>query len=841
LASFSANFQPSAPDDEELCEPSLADIDRLLAKHQLTVGDGPLRLGKRGKKALKGLPARRELEKLARVYIRVSRQHYPQLAKTGILPPDTDEAAAGLAEEFEGRFLSGDVPVVAAASAPQLRVAAAYCRYSDDNSSARSLDDQLEGMIVRAAREGRFIPWGYVFADASISARTSLRRGYRLCKEVLRGRGEHRHQVDTLYIDDFSRASRSAIESFRLYKLIEREGRRLAGVRDGFDSDNKQAAAMAVMVAGMCNEWFVSQLRAKVLRGMKGAAGRDSSTGKPRFGYQLVPMLDAAGNPILHTAKSKAGRPVKTWAIDPDAMPWVEKAARMFAHEHVSYKGVARHFNDCRVDGRTSWTGSTIRQILACPAFIGVLVYNRQRLVLNEEAADEDGNDLPLVEYRPNPRSEWVIRRRPELRAWTDQLWKEVRRRAYKVRRDAPGTGKKYKKRQGEPTAGAGALTRYDVSQHYPRALLKNILVCGSCGAAINVVRAVGKYRQYGCTNGCTGVNGCKLRSSKSCATVDGAVLRHLAGTVLNESTLAELVSRANAFLAEESRRPKVPTADLEKQIRGAKAEADKYETLAVRFQSTHDVTTYMNRAEQFRAKVREWEAELAKVRSANAAPPPPLAEAEVLSYLGDLRGLLEQSVAASNDVLKPLLGTITVTDEKVPGKSRAEWRGEIKGDLIKFVAAAARKSGYPWRATAEYLNSRGQTMPVTGAVTLAEPPKYEVLASDPRFQELLAAGQSTNMIHFKLGVSYQLASDAVGFAKTGDRPAPARPPSKPQAPRGRPGPNYRRPRVPEIADEVARLREQKLSFATIAKQLGVSESTAMNAFHHAERQKRAG
>lgn len=104
--------------------------------------------------------------------------------------------------------------------------------------------------------------------------------------------------LDTLYFDDFGRATRSGIESYRLAKLMERLRMRLIGVSDGFDLVSP-AAEIRVAAAGMFNSWFIRQLREKVIRGMKGAARRGTSTGKPRFGYRLVPMRDADGQVVV--------------------------------------------------------------------------------------------------------------------------------------------------------------------------------------------------------------------------------------------------------------------------------------------------------------------------------------------------------------------------------------------------------------------------------------------------------------------------------------------------------------------------------------------------------------
>jgi len=130
---------------------------------------------------------------------------------------------ADLAERFEFRHITATViefknPVKG--KCPYAGLAAGYLRYSDDNSNPRSLDDQLALQIRRAKRDKRFLPWEYTFCDASVTGRTHLRRGYVLAKQTMIDLQDT--ALDTFYFDDFGRATRGAIESFRLAKLMER-------------------------------------------------------------------------------------------------------------------------------------------------------------------------------------------------------------------------------------------------------------------------------------------------------------------------------------------------------------------------------------------------------------------------------------------------------------------------------------------------------------------------------------------------------------------------------------------------------------------------------------------
>lgn len=114
---------------------------------------------------------------------------------------------------------------------------------------------------------------------------------------------------------------------------------------------------MMLHVFGMFSQIFLRQLRDKVLRGMRGAAGRRTSVGRPPLGYGLSPKLDAQGRPVLNAN----GRPLREKRIHPPTMAYVEMARRMLLEEGASVDDVVREFNRLRVDGSNGWTDCSVR------------------------------------------------------------------------------------------------------------------------------------------------------------------------------------------------------------------------------------------------------------------------------------------------------------------------------------------------------------------------------------------------------------------------------------------------------------------------------------------------
>ena len=791
LASEVVNFQSiCSPEvsgilDEDEAKTAAAFEAITSPEAQLELGDPPL-MTRKEKQARKGLPEYHNLLALARVWLNQAHDLWPELANAGLIPPAGESSVKQLVRDFRQRFISGQVDefITPAGRKPWTALAAGYLRYSDDNSNPRSLDDQLGKEMKKAREQGRFIPWEYVFADASVTGRTHLRRGYRLAKDALERFKDT--DLDTLYFDDFGRATRTGIESYRLAKLMERLDHRLIGVSDNFDLSSP-AAKIHIAAIAMFNEWFIEQLRAKVLRGMKGAAERGTVLGKLRFGYKLTPLLDKHGKPVINTGKDKV---INVPAKDPDALEWVSKAAHWFADDLKSYKWIARQFNTHKVGGSTSWTGSKISKMLACPIYIGVVIFNRFHAVFDTETAE--------ITIHENPRRDWVVRKMPELRAWNNELWRKVRRRAAFVREHAPNTGKKYNR-----------------SEVYPVALLSEVLVCGSCKHEMQLIRSDTKknYKQYGCPNGCNHVGTCQQHSSKSTRLVDTSVLDYIDQKVLTPERITEMVTLANKHLADEANRPKILTQPLKDQLRKLSGQEESLTEFVLAHQDAHNMGSYLKKGDQIREQITQLQKQLREAEATNAAPPPPLDVNQVLAYLEDMRGLLNQSVEKSAAVMRTLVGKIVVREVREPGKHWTSWVGEIQTDLVQFMAKAAREKNYPWRATSELLCIRRWIKPHAEQIPL-DVPRYAQLA--PKALEIYTKTKSINAMASALGLTWKPAKQILEFARTGHRPVWESSRGKQRRNKQGRGRKYR-----DIADDVARLKDQeKLSWPAIAKWL---------------------
>ncbi|MFO0850795.1 MAG: recombinase family protein, partial [Gemmataceae bacterium] len=422
---------------------------------------------------LRGTPPEPAVLELATTYLEEQARLWPAAVGT-LLPPPTPAAAAELAERFRAAGLPDPAAADLAVPAGAGEVAAAYLRYSSDHSNPRSLDQQLRNVLVRAAADRAaadraFVPWAFVFADAAVTGTTAARRGYQQAKAAVRGPAAGPAR---LYLDELGRASRDAVEALRLGRLVDRVGKRLVGVTDGFDSALPQSKMMLALFA-MLHEWFVDQLRAKVRRGMADAFGQGRTVTAPAVGYRMVAVAGPDGTPAV----TATGRPVRARAIDPAGAGHVREAFRLYADEGWSPGRVARQFNQRQVAGRTSWNRTNVVQLLTRQTYAGVEWYNR--------TTQHRDPDTGTVTTRTRPRDEWLRREVPDLRIVPDDLWARAQARLAAVR-DA------HRARAGGPTAPARTAV-------YPSVLVRP--VCGYCRVPLWVGRS-GKYPALHCHRG---------------------------------------------------------------------------------------------------------------------------------------------------------------------------------------------------------------------------------------------------------------------------------------------------------------------------------------------------
>jgi site-specific DNA recombinase len=740
----------------------------------------------------RGLPPDEELGRLAEAYLERQRKHWPEIADAGLVPPASDDVVRQMVEDFKARHRTGKadpLPLrVFLKFAPKL--GGSYNRFSSDaNSSPLSIIDQLVNALDKARAENRFIPWSYVFCDYSVTGLDSSRQGYSSYKAIL---GNENHLIETTYIDDFTRASRDELEWWKLASLSKRLKKRMIGASDGFDV-NTPDWDVRITIYGLVSRLFIKGIREKSRRGMKGAARRGTCLGKLPLGFTRQVCRDANGEIV----RRPDGRPRHKPCIDPQTQPYRAEMFDLFVNKGWSPYQIARHFNNLRVDGSNGWTGSSIKNLLAGIDAIGTFVWNRQR-----REYDYDQEKYVTVN---NPRSDWEIYKDPSLALVPNELWRAAWLKLLRIRKAHPLTGKKPSRNQKSATT-----------------LFSGTLFCQNCRSELRLSRSAGKYKVMACLSGSTGVHDCPLTTSKSVPIIEECLLGYIGSSLLTEEVISGIVQKANLFLEQEARKPRVDIEPLKEQVRDYTSRVKKLVRKVEREPDEGLCDAYHARIKELQKKVHELRTVISEAEAQNRQPPAPLDVERAKVYLTDLQALLNQEVPMAAESIRTLTGPIMIREEKLPGRRGARWIATFSPNLVALLQKVARDSGYP--DTTSLSTIPAEARPVE--VVIDKVPKYEHLA--PKFKELRENGASIESIAHAHGMSWQYAKEILDFAETGQRPK---------------WKNHKRtgarkgvvPKHIQLAEEVARLRDQdNMSFEKIRALLHISDGTVRRAYDYA-------
>jgi DNA invertase Pin-like site-specific DNA recombinase len=609
------------------------------------------------------MPERQGLLDLARTYLEVQARLWPDLAGTAAVPAPDAATIAATADDFERRFRQQLADVFRPGDTPHvwIALAVAYLRFSDENSNPRSLDQQLLNVLNRARRDGVFVPWHYVLADAAVSGTLACRTGYTLAKSLVERREES--GVAWFLIDDLSRLSRNTIESLRLGELADETGVRVIGASDGFDSANPQSSLL-LPVLGSMNEAFITQLRSKVKRGMDDAFRRGDNIQPPGVGYRLVEVKDADGNLVI----THKGTIEKRAEIDPEAAAWIVRGAEMIAREGKSPIELARLFNEQKVGSRQTWSDNMIRKL-----------YSRERLVGREvfrTTRQEKNRTTGKVRYVKLPQDQWLVRESPHLRILPDELADAVRT---KLNLAAQSFGRTAKDRTKK-------AHRADL---YPKVLIRPI--CGGCGTPMILGRSLGKYQSFCCFNALHGIHGCTNRGYKSARIIDEAVLGTVRATLFTEDFLADRTADVNKRLAWIARQPIPSTKKLEQEIANEDRQLKRLTHRLDKVDVTH-LGVLVTKAEEMGRQLAAKRERLKELQRASRRPNvKSVKEQDVIAALTHLRDLLQGDVGIAAQLLKAVVGDVILETRQVEGQQKPQMVARFTINAVPALAVLDR------------------------------------------------------------------------------------------------------------------------------------------------------
>ena len=508
--------------------------------------------------------------------------------------------------------------------------AAIYARYSSDAQNPRSLDDQVSECRNLAVKRGWSVADNHVFLDAALSGADTNRPSYLRLKQAALGR-----QFDYIIVDDLSRLGRDMVESATIFRELSELGVSIVAVADGIDTSNP-SAKIPFYFKGIMNEMFLDDMRAKIVRGLKGQVLRGYSAGGRVYGYKTKQILDPSG------ALDKFGRPKRLGCevvAEPQEAAVVRQVFELKASGH-GYRNIADHLNRHGVPsphagcgGRSGfWSRSTVRAMILQRKYVGDWTWGKSRWVKRTKGSKRVKRDRPA--------SEWVRHCNEALRIVPEDLWNSVHSTAARTNRPSPGPRGRY--------------------------LLSGLLKCDECNASL-VVQNSGRSSVYICggyRNGGTSV--CRNNHRLSRFVVEEAFCGELSQVLMSPAVLDELTRRARQVVDDRLAGSKDRTQDLTKQ----KHQVERRLANLVALAEAGDVSrTVSRRISELEKELESIDAGLTRAsHSSNRSEPVPTTEL-VASLLGELQRLLAKSssdAATLKQIIRNLFpGNLSVVQEE--------------------------------------------------------------------------------------------------------------------------------------------------------------------------------
>jgi site-specific DNA recombinase len=538
---------------------------------------------------------------------------------------------------------------------------ALYARYSSDNQSESSIEDQFRLCREQAKRE----TWTIVgtYHDAAISSASMILRPgiQQLLQDAQRG------MFDIVMAEAIDRISRDQADVATLFKHLRFAGVPIVTLAEG------EISELHVGLKGTMNALFLKDLAMKTHRGLRGRVEKGKAGGGLCYGYRVVKKLDASGEPIRGDRE-----------IVPEEADIVRRIFREFA-SGKSPKAIAVELNKEGIPGPLgrAWGDTSIRGhvsrgtgIVNNELYTSVLVWNRQRFVKDPATGKRVS--------RKNPEGLWIRTEVPHLRIVDDELWQAVKRRQLEITR------------LFEPTTigvREARAKRLHMAKR-PISLLSGLLTCGCCAGRYGLIMR----DRFGCLNhhrrGTCDNNRTILRQK-----IEQRVLAGLNDKLISADSVAEAV---RAYTQEMNRL----NHDRRAQNEADRRALDKIDRAIAGIIAAIEDGMYQP---AMKARMEELERQKAEITERMAQAPADLPDvhpnvaniyrtkvATFTEALDDPDGGREEAEA-----LRSLIGDVVLTPGEKRGEVHAELRGELMG-ILDFTRSPANPPEREVRTNAE-------------------------------------------------------------------------------------------------------------------------------------------
>lgn len=399
--------------------------------------------------------------------------------------------------------------------------AAAYARFSTDEQSESSVEDQFRICDRLALREGLSVVGR--FEDRAISGGTHERPGYQAMLE-----GARRGDFELILVEDISRLWRNRAEFGP--RSAELEDLRIHMITAVGDDTRRDGWGLTIQIKLAMAEHQRREAGYRTKRGLEGRAIAGKSAGGRAYGY-LAEYESPTGERVIEPTRAAIVREIFGRFAEGETL-------RSIATD-LNIRGVPSPGANWKREERASdglWRVSALHALLHNEIYVGRLVWNRARWI--RSAANSKKR-----RYVENPREEWIIHERPELAIVNEETWRYAQARLNeRAELYKPGRGGK------------------------PRYLLSGLLRCACCSGAFTI--AAHRPVRYACsTRRTAGDQACGNDVMVSRELVERRVLDTLRDRFLS-SEAKEVARRALLEAAKDEPRADPGLARLDLQIR---------------------------------------------------------------------------------------------------------------------------------------------------------------------------------------------------------------------------------------------------------------------------------
>jgi site-specific DNA recombinase len=471
---------------------------------------------------------------------------------------------------------------------------------------------------------------------------------------------------DVVLVDDSSRIARDIPDAIRVMQQLKFLGIRVIYISQGIDSDSEQADTL-VTFHGLVDSMYLKELAKKIKRGLAGQIERGYATGAKTYGYRTVPVpepsgkLDIDGHPVLlgkrievNETQAEVIRRIFEWVAQGTGLSTVVK--RLNAEGIPGTRG-------------KPWSKGAVQSIVDNERYLGRQIWGQQSV------EHEPGTGRRIM--RDNPRDQWHVVDRPDLRIISDELWHRAQTSRAEIRAVVAAKG--------------AALARGKSGKHHSKHLFSGFARCGTCGGSIAAVSGGKGSPRFGCRRSWQEGHACPNRLTIRIKVAEPQILTKLQEELLKAGTVDYITSAVEKELRKASATSPKDVGALRKQL---DQEKRKLQNLVSALEGGASAPAPILKAISDREKgVAQLEGQ---IRSASEPKPTPKFEVTsdwVRQQLGDLAGLLRSDVARVKAEFRRLNLYLTFTPTEAEPRPHYVVKGQcdLSALVFSFLQPAER------------------------------------------------------------------------------------------------------------------------------------------------------